>query len=909
MGQDYLKDSALEGQAGDEFAHRHYVDSLADILLKSETPLNVGLFGKWGVGKSSIAHMLRDKIRNDENLGGFGYAEVDAWGLAPESLPQGLLEELNSQLGSPYKQKELDDMLYNRRQVQHADLRRPGGRRRWIIMGAGAAAATVVALSQYPDAAGVTVLGVLGSALLALSIKLIFGTTGRTVPPAASPRQFGRIYDEIRKRGSKKTVVVIDNLDRCESAVAVKILGLIQTFMVKDGCVNVLACDDEALVSHLKRTGAASTDRDGNEFLSKFFQVSLRVPSFLGESLRSYAKKQIGRRSVEFDQFALTILLSGAIDNPRKINQFLNIAVALYRLAESREKSGMLQSGLVTGDTNSLLKSVVLMHEWPEFCKALEGDPGMYQDGAKQKEWCEKAVAGGAMSEAERSRLLGFLDATQIPGADIVPFLRMSQPPHAVQPRIGEFEDAFSRSDPRAPVLFEILEPDAQEAYLAKIEEIMKESSSESDPNAPALIGNVIMLAEIIRAAYDSPLSARMSTVLGHYLSGRLLGKARGIVERIGAEQVGLMPARMRDRICESLMSEAFRADPPDGTVLGLFFEDRDIVEAGLAERMGKMVVGKIDAAGLWDERFVAECLKYRRKDVRMSGLVSRIISEATFGVSPSSGGYDRLCAQLTESLSADEAGILCSRISDLVTQCTDADKPLPEFLLEQIERSGMDEETYKALCGVLQSGSDQAQNVEILRIMAEKRGEDTEQLERVVDAFNALLEKDETYELVQLLDKPQCRQFLTTKATIDSMLELCRKTGYGYPHITRFLLTHTPDSLKDHVGAAFEDSVMAEGRQYGQLLVSTERRKGYDSDLIAGIMEALIKKARKLKGYKRHEAYLDAAHVGHPKHAPEIAAYAEPLAKSADEEKRHAGRYLLDTLEKNKAKWSEAGQ
>ena len=881
---------------------------MADILLKSETPLNVGLFGKWGVGKSSIAHMLRDRIRNDENLGGFGYAEVDAWGLSPESLPQGLLEELNSQLGSPYKREELEDVLYNRRQIQHAELRRLRGRL-WLAVG-GVGAAAAVALVLYPHAAGVPVLGGLCAALLALSAKLIFATAGKTIPPAASPKQFGRIYDEIvRKHGSEKTVVVIDNLDRCESDVAVKILGLIQTFMVKDGCVNVFACDDEALASHLKRSGMARTDRDGSEFLSKFFQVTLRVPPFLGESLRSYAKKQIAKRSVDFDQFALTILLSGAIDNPRKINQFLNIAVALYRLAESREKSGMLQSGFVTGDTNSLLKSVVLMHEWPEFCKALEGDPGMYQDGAKQKEWCERAVAGGAMSEAERSRLLDFLDATQIPGADIVPFLRMSQAPHAVQPRIGEFEDAFSRSDPRAPALFEILEPDAQEAYLAKIEEIMKESSSESDPDAPALIGNVIMLAEIIRAAYDSPLSARMSTVLGHYLSGRLLGKARGIVERIGAEQVGLMPARMRDRICESLMSEAFRADPPDGTVFGLFFEDRDIVEAGLAERMGKMVVGKIDAAGLWDERFVAECLKYRRKDVRMSGLVSRIISEATFGVSPSSGGYDRLCAQLTESLSADEAGILCSRISDLVTQCTDANKPLPEFLLEQIERSDMDEETYKALCGVLQSGSDQAQNVEILRIMAEKRGEDTEQLERVVDAFNALLEKDETYELVQLLDKPQCRQFLTTKATIDSMLELCRKTGYGHPHITRFLLTHTPDSLKDHVGAAFEDSVMAEGRQYGQLLVSVERRKGYDSGLVAGIMEALIKKARKSKGSKRHEAYLDAAHVGHPKHAPEIAAYAEPLAKSADEEKRHAGRHLLDTLEENKAKWSEAGQ
>ena len=914
MDEDYLKDSALEGRAGDEFSHLHYVDALADILLKSETPLNVGLFGRWGVGKTSIAHMLRDRIRSDENMNGFGYAEVDAWGLSPESLPQGLLEEINSQTGSPYRQQEMEDALYNQRQIQHADLRRPKGRRRIVFGCVGAAAATAtaaaaLALTGHPDAAGLTVIGALCTTLLALSAKMIFSTTGRTIPPAASPRQFGKIYDGIVGRHRpKRLVVVIDNLDRCESAVAVKILGLIQTFMVKDGCVNVLACDDEALVSHLKRTGAASTDRDGNEFLSKFFQVALRVPSFPGESLRSYAKKQIGRRSVEFDQFALAILLSGAIDNPRKINQFLNAAVALYRLAESREKSGMLQSGLVTGDTNSLLKSVVLRHEWPEFCKALEADPGMYQDVDRQKEWCEKAAK---MPKAERSRLLKFLDATQMHGAgSIVPFLRMSQPPHAVQPGMGEFEDAFSRSDPKAVAMFYILEPDAQEAYLAKIEEILKESASESDPNAPALIGNVIMLADIIKMAYESPVCARMAALLGHYISGRLLGKARGIVERIEPYQIGLMPARMRNRICESLVSEAFKADPPDTTLFDLLSEDRDVVEDGLAERMGKMVVEKIDAAGLWDGRFVSECLKYRRKDVRMQGLVSRIISEATFGVSPSSGGYDRLCAGLTESLSADEAGILCSRISDLVTQCTDANKPLPEFLLEQIRRSGMDEETHKALCGVLESGSDQAQNAEILRIMAEKRGEDADYLDRAIGVFEAFVEKDEMYELAQLFDEPQYRQFLTTKAAIDSMLESCRDAKYGYQPMVGFLLTHTPDSLKDHVRSALVNFIVSENRHVCGHLASAVslRRREFDSDLVAAIMEALIKKARKADMLDRYHIYMQAARVGHPKHAPEIAAYAEPLAKSADEEKRDAGRRLLERLEENKAEWSEAG-
>ena len=907
MGQDYLKDSALEGRAGDEFAHQHYVDSLADILLKSETPLNVGLFGKWGVGKSSIAHMLRDRIRSDENLGGFGYAEVDAWGLSPESLPQGLLEELNSQLGSPYKREELDDMLYNQRQIQHAELRRLGGRRRIVFGGAGAAAALAAALALYPDMAGLTVIGALCLTLLALSAKMIFSTARKTIPPTASPRQFGRIYDGIvGKHRPKRLVVVIDNLDRCESAVAVKILGLIQTFMVKDGCVNVLACDDEALVSHLKRTGAASTDRDGNEFLSKFFQVSLRVPSFLGESLRSYAKKQIGRRSVEFDQFALTILLSGAIDNPRKINQFLNIAVALYRLAESREKSGMLQSGLVTGDTNSLLKSVVLMHEWPEFCKALEGDPGMYQDGAKQKEWCEKAAK---MPEAERSRLLRFLGATQMPGADIVPFLRMSQAPHAALPGISEFEDAFSRSDPKAVRMFGELDAGAQEAYMGRIDEILRESASESDPGMPALSGNVAMLAELVKAAPGSPVRARMAATLGHYVAGRLLGNARGMVERIGAEQVGLMPARMRDLVCERLVSEAFLADPPDLAALEPLSKNRAVVGAGLAERMGEMAVEKIDKLGLWDEFFVAECLEYRREGARMSGLVSKIISEATFGVAPSAG-YDILCAQLAESLSADEAETLRSRIADLVAQCADSGTPLPGRLLEQIGRMELDGKIDGALRRVLQSGSDQRRNAEILRVMAKKRGEDTEYLKTASDAFAEFEESGSLYELSELFDDPQYRQFLTTKAAIDSMLELL-KDGDMNPRLTWFLLTRTPDSLKEHVGAAFHDAIAYKGAfRYGLRLDEADgRSEDLDPGLIATIADAYMTKARNLERKEQYNAYMQATEMGNQKHADEIASYAESLTESADERKREDGFRLLEALKKNRADRSEAGQ
>ena len=550
----------------------------------------------------------------------------------------------------------------------------------------------------------------------------------------------------------------------------------------------------------------------------------------------------------------------------------------------------------------------MLRHEWPEFCKALEADPGMYQDVDRQKEWCEKAAN---MPEAERSRLLDFLDATQMHGAgSIVPFLRMGQPPHAVQPGMGEFEDAFSRSDPKAVRMFGELDSEAQEAYLGRIDEILKESASEADPNMPALSGGIAMLAELAKAAPDSPIRERMAGMLGQYLSGPLREKARDIVKRIGPEPIGLVQETVRNLICESLVLQAFRADPPDITVLELFSENRAIIGGSLAERMGEMAAEKIDAAGLWDGLFVEECLKYRREGARMAGLVSKIISEATFGIVPASDGYDWLCVELTSSLSADEAEALRSRIADLAMRCADANAPLPHRLLEQIGRIDLDKKIDNALHKVLQSCSDQRHNTEILRIMARKKGEDAEYLETASDAFAEFKETGSLYELLEVLDDPQYRQFLTTKAAIDSMLELLRD-GDMNPRLTWFLLTRTPDGLKEHVGSAFVDAIASKGAfRYGlRLNDANGRDEELDSGLMAAISNAYVTKARNLRRRDQYDAYMQAAKMGHEEHADEIESYAESLTESADKSKRDDGFRLLEALKKNKAERSEAGQ
>lgn len=121
-GIDYYRDNALTSKEGDQFQHKHYVSVLKDILLKSQTPINVGLYGKWGVGKSSIVHMLEEEIKNDKELKDFEYVEVDAWSISGKSLQQGILEEINAKLKFPFKQEKLEDKLYNVHQVDSMEI-------------------------------------------------------------------------------------------------------------------------------------------------------------------------------------------------------------------------------------------------------------------------------------------------------------------------------------------------------------------------------------------------------------------------------------------------------------------------------------------------------------------------------------------------------------------------------------------------------------------------------------------------------------------------------------------------------------------------------------------------------------------------------------------------------------------
>ena len=524
---DYQNDNSLKSINQDQFKHSHYVNVLSDILEKCQTPFNIGLYGKWGVGKSSIVHMLKEKLETEEYCNKYKYVEVNAWGLSGESLQQGILEEINSQLGKKdgIPAQEIEDKLYNIKEVKYVN-------RIKTLIPAAAIFAVIIAviiviaivvdgISDLFDPSIIIIL----IPLVLIVIQLFLSSSKRITPKTISTLQFNKIYKKlVETQKGKKFIVVIDNLDRCDDKIAVDLLGIIQTFMVEPNCINILTCDDDAIIKHLRGVkGTDYTERDGNEFLSKFFQLTLRIPPFIGENLEKYADKLINKRSITFHDSVKSILISGAIENPRKINQFMNNAVALYRLAKYKEDDGKLTKGIITDHTDVLVKMIIIRHEWPLFHKELEKNPRLLQDAAERQQWTKLNYRQINLQMEGLEKFLDKTMDTKVDDAVISAFLRLNQESYSVEPGIDKFSKAFISNDvPTVKKSFEILDMEQQNQYVKKLVALTNGYADKNDNSV--LLNCTYSIITILGILEDESLKSTLILLLKKHLSTKLLG-------------------------------------------------------------------------------------------------------------------------------------------------------------------------------------------------------------------------------------------------------------------------------------------------------------------------------------------------------------------------------------------------
>lgn len=387
----FLSDEPIKEESQDAFGHKALVDALNYCVKECEFKINIGLFGKWGVGKTSVVELLRKRLDDkNEKIKIFIF---DAWKHSCSSLTHELILELNRKIGR-FDQREIESKIY--------DISEGVPFSWWKRLGYGIKEALLTFL--WPILLTVIIYGVLEvlhhyekisddwlnwlrvlvfiplivSILKELALLRIDVGRVTILPAKSNPTKIREIFNEIVQsvvgKGEDKNnrlIIVIDNLDRCSGEAAIDMLGTIKNLMEHDKCVYLFPCDRAALLSHLVNTRSYKP-KEASEFLRKFFQTSFVIPPFKPQDLELYTANLMSELRTDFSNEVSEIITSAFTQNPRSIKQFLNNLTTQYILAKNREEMEIVPEGEVTGHTGFLAKLLVIRQEYSIFYSELE---------------------------------------------------------------------------------------------------------------------------------------------------------------------------------------------------------------------------------------------------------------------------------------------------------------------------------------------------------------------------------------------------------------------------------------------------------------------------------------------------------------------------------------------------------
>lgn len=444
----FLPDKPIESFSEDQFGHSSFVNKLLWLIQSTEEHFNVGIFGKWGTGKTGILNMLKSKLGQEPYKEKYDYIYVDTWKLSRDSLRQQLLYQLSMKYDPRKSEAQIADKLFHTI-VEPVELWKESWKETFwrlirdalphlaladafILFGIGLDY-IYPGRSLLPIVASLYVVPLVVSLTkrLAEASRAVTKTGKRIIPRIESPFEFAKMFKEIMgKRKGKKTIIALDNLDRCRSDLVVEMLSTVKAFMEARGVIFVVPCDDEALVQHLADKEGFKRE-DAREFLRKFFQISITIPPFIQGGLVKYVDSLAKKLVVPVSEGVKNVLIAAVIENPRRIKQFLNNYVINYQLALEREHTGLVGLQVLTGRPEFLAKIMVIKNRFPRFFDRLSQRDDLlfriesYFRREEVKDFKEGDIIG---IFKESPGLRWFLQRTRpIEVPDVAPFIRLAQ--------------------------------------------------------------------------------------------------------------------------------------------------------------------------------------------------------------------------------------------------------------------------------------------------------------------------------------------------------------------------------------------------------------------------------------------------------------------------------------------------
>ncbi len=322
-----LSDEPTPDHTADGLGMRRYAEVIAGAALNTPGPFTIGIFGGWGVGKTSVLKQAQSLI--EQHAPEAVTVWFNAWQYDHEEHP---LVPLALTIAEDVEAKIPEDDRY-------------GKAGRWITL-------REIGTALRAVASGLKVktpfLEIEGKEILAQLDRL---ESGPEIPSTIYLQAFSLLKrasaapsDPLDASSKPPIVVFIDDLDRCMPRHALRLLQSIRLVLGQPGFVFVLALDREPIVCHLvneyKRLEMKDPEASGPAYLEKIVQLPLWIPPhqtefsrFIGRLMEADALK--GNKQLCTAIEGLTdVLAIGTEANPRTLVRLINRLIADQHLLD-----------------------------------------------------------------------------------------------------------------------------------------------------------------------------------------------------------------------------------------------------------------------------------------------------------------------------------------------------------------------------------------------------------------------------------------------------------------------------------------------------------------------------------------------------------------------------------------------
>ncbi|MFE7837043.1 P-loop NTPase fold protein [Streptomyces sp. NPDC057474] len=353
-----LPDNPIAGPDGDRFGFSTHAKVLCDAIATAEgLPLTIGVFGPWGMGKSSFMKVCEGLLRaRNIRTVWFNPWKYDQKDEIWHALIQTVLSEIAHDLD---KRRESGEETLNERLAKALDtVKQLSQAAAWLLARRAAGPLTAGFLTPEDVDAAQTVL---------------------TAPGVDTYLHVNRFEQDFRDVVNTYTdggrlVLFIDDLDRCTEDAAITVLDSLKLFLGEGSCAFVLAMDYQVVAeAAAKRFDSERTDgARGRQYLEKLIHFPFHLPGIPFEALYQHLRNEVTDPVLTGSRELWELIEVAFSANPRRVRRFVNglnhVALMLHHHGEPPERDRLLHAGTL----------LAFQIKYPDFFSALQSDAGVW---------------------------------------------------------------------------------------------------------------------------------------------------------------------------------------------------------------------------------------------------------------------------------------------------------------------------------------------------------------------------------------------------------------------------------------------------------------------------------------------------------------------------------------------------